>query len=84
MPRNQDNLLGDSSVFPIERDVRVHTSWDLGYTDATAIWFIQAVGRERRLVDYYEGSGMKLSQYVSVLHEKREKSLGVQRALFPG
>lgn len=34
----------------IERTVRVHTAWDLGRADATAIWFIQCVGRRELLV----------------------------------
>ena len=55
----------------INKDVRVHTAWDLGISDSTAIWFIQCVGRERRLVDYYEASGVGLDHYVQVLTEKR-------------
>jgi hypothetical protein len=55
----------------INKDVRVHTAWDLGLSDSTAIWFIQCVGRERRLVDYYESSGVGLDHYVDVLTEKR-------------
>ena len=34
---------------PIDRAVPVHTAWDLGVSDSTAIWFIQGVGKERRL-----------------------------------
>jgi phage terminase large subunit len=55
----------------INKDVRVHTAWDLGVSDSTAIWFIQCVGRERRLVDYYEASGVGLDHYVQVLQDKR-------------
>ena len=55
----------------VEKAIRVHTSWDLGVSDSTAIWFIQAVGRERRLVDYYESSGVGLEHYAQVLHDKR-------------
>jgi phage terminase large subunit len=57
----------------INKDVRVHTAWDLGVSDSTAIWFIQCVGRERRLVDYYEASGVGLDHYVQVLNERRLK-----------
>jgi phage terminase large subunit len=57
----------------IDKDVRVHTAWDLGVSDSTAIWFIQCVGRERRLVDYYEASGVGLDHYVQVLNERRLK-----------
>src|ERR1700748_1149546 len=40
-------------------------------SDSTAIWFIQCIGRQRRLVDYYEGSGVGLDHYAQVLHDKR-------------
>jgi hypothetical protein len=55
----------------IDRAVRVHTAWDLGRRDATAIWFIQAVGRERRCVDYYETSGADIPKFAEVLQDKR-------------
>ena len=32
----------------------VHTAWDLGVGDATAIWFFQRLRQEVRLIDYYE------------------------------
>lgn len=55
---------------PIDRAVPVHTAWDLGVTDSTAIWFIQCVGRERRLIDYYEASGVGFDVYAKVLKDK--------------
>jgi phage terminase large subunit len=55
---------------PIERAIPVHTAWDLGISDSTAIWFIQCVGKERRLIDYYEASGVGLDHYAKVLEEK--------------
>lgn len=61
---------GRISGVPHDRAVRVETWWDLGITDATAIWFAQRVGREVHLIDYYEQSGEPLSHYVSVLEEK--------------
>ena len=42
----------------------VWTAWDLGIRDATAIWFAQAIGREVRLIDYYEASGVDLGHDV--------------------
>jgi hypothetical protein len=57
----------------IDPDVLMYTAWDLGVSDSTAIWFIQCVGRERRLVDYYENSGMGLDHYAQVLHDRRMK-----------
>jgi len=55
---------------PIERAIPVHTAWDLGISDSTAIWFIQVVGKERRLIDYYEASGVGLDHYAKVLEGK--------------
>lgn len=60
-------------VIPIDRMVPVHTAWDLGYTDSTAIWFVQVVGREVRLVDYHEEGGAGLDHYASILDEKRRE-----------
>jgi hypothetical protein len=57
---------------PSDRMVPVQTSWDLGYDDATAIWFIQVVGREVRIVDYYEASGMGFDHYATVLEDKKK------------
>jgi phage terminase large subunit len=66
-------MLAERRLVPIQidPDIRVHTSWDLGISDSTAIVFWQCVGRERRIVDYYETSGVGLDHYVQVLTEKR-------------
>ena len=58
----------------IEPDVDVHTGWDLGIGDATAIWFVQVVGREYRLVGYYEGSGAPLGHYIDKVNEPKSES----------
>ena len=55
---------------PVEPTVRVDTAWDLGVGDATAIWFSQTVGREVRLVDYYEASGEGLPHYAAMLDRR--------------
>lgn len=61
---------GRITSVPVERVLPVHTAWDLGIGDATAIWFFQLVGNEVHFVDYYEGEGMALDHYVSVLQSK--------------
>jgi phage terminase large subunit len=48
----------------------VETWWDLGVGDSTAIWFVQRVGPEIRLIDYYEMTGEGLPHYAKVLQEK--------------
>jgi hypothetical protein len=58
---------------PIDRTLPVHTAWDLGVSDSTAIWFIQRSGREFRIIDYHEGSGVGLDEYVQILAEKQKQ-----------
>lgn len=55
---------------PIDRGLQVDTAWDLGVSDSTAIWFVQTLGKERRIIDYYESSGVGLDHYAAVLKEK--------------
>jgi len=55
---------------PIEPLARIDTYWDLGIDDATAIWFAQDVGQERRLVDYLEVSGEGLADIVRRIEAK--------------
>lgn len=42
----------------------VYTAWDIGRTDATAIWFYQVVGGEVRVLDYHEDSLKNVDHYV--------------------
>lgn len=45
----------------------VHTFWDLGRSDLTAIWFIQLFGLENRVVRYYQNNGYHISHYIEEL-----------------
>jgi phage terminase large subunit len=56
---------------PYDISVEVHTAWDLGVGDSTAIWFYQKVGREIHIIDYYETAGEGLPHYIQVLKQKR-------------
>lgn len=58
------------TTLPIEPVVKVDTAWDIGIDDATAIWFVQDVGRERRLIDYLEVSGEGLPAIAKRLDQK--------------
>lgn len=42
----------------------VFTSWDIGRTDATAIWFWQVIGGEVRLIDYEEDNLQNVDYFV--------------------
>ena len=45
-------------------------AWDLGISDATAIWFVQAVGRMLHVIDYLEAIDHGLEWYAKVLKDK--------------
>ena len=51
--------------------VPVNTSWDLGRTDMTAIWWWQVIaGREIRIFDYYENSLEDIPHYCDVIRNR--------------
>jgi len=63
----QDGRVTD---LPIEKGYKIHTAWDIGHGDSTAIWFYQVIGNWIHVVDYYENCGEPLGHYVDVLCEK--------------
>ncbi|GAB7023768.1 hypothetical protein JCM12178A_23260 [Salidesulfovibrio brasiliensis] len=65
---------GRIGAVPVDPVMPVHTAWDLGMSDSTAIWFVQAgPGGEFRAVDYYEATGQGLDHYAKVLDGKGYK-----------
>lgn len=61
---------GRITNIPIEPTIPIDTYWDLGIDDSTTIWFVQPVGQELRVIDYYENSGEGLAFYAKVLQDK--------------
>lgn len=55
---------------PHHTGIKVDTWWDLGYGDATSIWFVQRVRQEVRVIDFYEHSGEGVEHYVAMLQNK--------------
>ncbi|MBX9724191.1 MAG: hypothetical protein K2X81_22475, partial [Candidatus Obscuribacterales bacterium] len=53
-----------------DANVPVHSSWDLGYNDATSVWLFQQCGQEIHLLEYYENSGEALTHYLQYLKSK--------------
>jgi phage terminase large subunit len=43
----------------------VHAVFDLGWSDATAIWFVQFIGMETRLIRYHEDNQKTISDYLA-------------------
>jgi hypothetical protein len=72
-------------------EVPVHTAWDLGYRDDTAIWFYQVIRGEIHIIDYYAVSGANIAELAAVItskpynygkhylpHDARAKTLAAQ------
>ena len=70
-----ENARADGRIgrIPLESTLPVHTFWDLGIADATAIWLVQQAGQELRVVGYYENSNEGLQHYVNWLHDFRDR-----------
>ena len=47
----------------------VHAVFDLGWADATAIWFVQFISQEVRLIRYYENSQQTIAHYLAKIQE---------------
>jgi phage terminase large subunit len=72
-----EGRIGNVSKDPL---MTLRAIWDIGGTgakaDSTAIWVCQYVGREIRVLDYYEDRGQPLATQVEWLREKKyEKAL---------
>lgn len=48
----------------------VHTAWDLGFTDDTAIWFFQMIAGGIHVIDSYEANGKDVAHYADILKKK--------------
>lgn len=55
---------------PYETRSPVHTAWDIGFGDSTAIVFWQEIGGEVRIIDFYENHGEGIAHYVKHLQNK--------------
>jgi phage terminase large subunit len=56
---------------PYDPAYPVHTAWDLGINDSTAVWFAQVFrGGAVNVIDYYESSGVGLDHYADILSKK--------------
>ncbi len=61
---------GRITSVPYDPSFEVFTAWDLGWSDSTTIWWAQFVGRELRVIDYYENSNEGLEHYAKVIKDK--------------
>lgn len=63
-------LNGQIGQVPWEPTFKVHTVWDIGVRDSTAIIFFQTIGQTIRLIDYYEKNKEGLEHYINVINNK--------------
>jgi hypothetical protein len=47
---------GQICAVPYQREAQVFTAWDLGFRDATAVWFAQRIGKEIHIIDFYQST----------------------------
>jgi phage terminase large subunit len=57
---------------PHEKACRVWTAWDLGFRDATSVWFFQMVGKEVHLIDYHESTNVDIAKDVQDVLAKKD------------
>jgi len=75
----QQGRIGRVAADPL---MRLRAFWDLGgrgmKSDATAIWIAQFIGKEIRVLDYYEAVGQPLAAHIEWMRSKKyDKSLCV-------
>lgn len=58
-------LEGRICKVPYDATKPVHRVWDLGWADNVAIWFVQMIGLEIRLIRYLEDNQKTVSQYLA-------------------
>lgn len=60
-------LDGRRGKVPYDASRPVHTFWDLGHADQTAIWFVQQVGVEYNIINYFQDRLQKIPYYLEHL-----------------
>lgn len=61
---------GQITRITYSKDLPVHTTWDIGYGDSTAIWLFQLEGKEIHFLEYIEGAMEPLHHYIKILKER--------------
>lgn len=72
--------------------IPVHTAWDLGKVDSTAIWWFQVVGSQVFILDFYMSHGADIDHYAEIClakpwlhgidfvpHDARQQIWGMKR-----
>lgn len=67
---NRMELNGQITSVMWEPDYPVHTSWDIGMNDSTAIIMFQCIDRRINIIDVYQNSNVGLEHYINYLQNK--------------
>lgn len=62
--RQEDRIVEDL----YDPELPVFTVWDIGYSDDTAIWWVQVTGNEIRLIDYYSNNRQGIPHYAAQIY----------------
>jgi phage terminase large subunit len=71
---------GRITSVPYDAIKPVTAIFDLGRADKTSIWFMQQIGFEYRLIDFYENRGFAFNHYLKVI---RDKPYIIERLVLP-
>jgi phage terminase large subunit len=58
------------TIVPYTPESLVTTAWDMGISDPTAIWFMQIVGLQIRVLEYYENNNEDLAHYAEYIRSR--------------
>jgi phage terminase large subunit len=61
---------GRIGYFPYNSSYPVITSWDLGSTNKTCVWFMQLINDKVYFIDYVEGSNKTIPYFIDLLKSK--------------
>jgi hypothetical protein len=53
--------------FALEPGMPIYTAWDIGVSDFADLWFVQPVGLQHRVFDFYENNGYGAAHYVEFI-----------------
>jgi hypothetical protein len=65
-----EGRIGDVSI---AEGIPIDTAWDIGVDDYTVIWFLQTIGEQIHIVDFFENKDYGLEYYVEIIKGKGYK-----------
>lgn len=76
---------GQVCAVPHDPALNVDVYFDLGFNDATAMWFVQSErsGFRHRVIRYYENSGETIGHYAGVLNDLKQSGYQYGRIVLP-